>query len=208
VARVDTVSRRTPPAAGASPDPKLTTFVESDTSRWAGQISQLSPPPSIFLSALGTTRAQAGGLDNQYKLDLGLNIECAKAAREAGAKVYVLLSSNGANSSSIVPYSKLKGQCEEAAKELGFKHTVIVRPGLIVGQREESRPAEAALRFLASSFGKLHSSLKDSWAQDANVIAKASINAGLKALAGDAPAGSEKVWILEQADVLRLGREE
>ncbi|OKL55739.1 Protein fmp52-1, mitochondrial [Talaromyces atroroseus] len=198
----------TPAAAASSPNAKLTTFVESDTSRWAGQISQLSPPPSIFLSALGTTRSQAGGLENQYKLDLGLNIECAKAAREAGAKVYVLLSSSGANSSSMVPYVKLKGQCEEAAKELGFEHTVIVRPGLIVGQREESRPAEAALRFLASSFGKLHSSLKDSWAQDADVIAKAGISAGLKALAGDVPAGSEKVWILEQSDVLRLGREE
>lgn len=205
MARVDTVSRKTP---AADANVKLTTFVESDTSRWASEISKLNPPPTIFFSALGTTRAQAGGLENQYKLDLDLNIECAKAARDAGAKVYVLLSSTGANSSSMVPYSKMKGECEEAAKALGFEHTVILRPGLIVGQRKDSRPAEAVLRFLATSFGKVHSSLKDGWSQDADVIAKASINAGLKALAGDAPAGSEKVWTIEQADVLRLGRDE
>lgn len=208
VARVDTVSRRTPEAAAASPNVKLTTFIEPDSARWASQIAQLSPPPSIFTSALGTTRAQAGGIENQYKLDLDLNIECAKAARDAGAKVYVLISSSGANSTSMVPYVKLKGKCEEAAKELGFEHTIILRPGLIVGQREDSRPAEAVLRFVASSMGKLHSSLKDSWAQDANVIAKAAVTAGLKGLAGDVPAGSEKVWIVEQADIVRLARDE
>ncbi|CRG84511.1 Protein fmp52, mitochondrial [Talaromyces islandicus] len=208
IARVDTVSRRTPTAGGSSPQVKLTTFVETETSRWANQIAQLSPPPSLYISALGTTRASAGGLANQYKLDLDLNIECAKAAREAGAKVFVLVSSSGANPNSYIPYAKLKGECEEAAKELGFERTIIVRPGLIVGQREESRPAEAVLRFVASSFGKLHTSLKDPWAQDVDVIAKACVNAGLKGLDGDVPAGNEKVWLLEQADVIRLGRTE
>lgn len=187
---------------------KLTTFVETETSRWANQISQLSPPPSLYISALGTTRAQAGGLAEQHKLDFDLNIECAKAAREAGAKVFVLVSSSGANANSYIPYAKMKGECEEAAKELGFERTVIVRPGVIVGTREDSRPAEAVLRFVASSFGKLHSSLKDPWAQDADVIAKACVNAGLKALNGDVPAGSEKVWLLDQAEVVRLGRTE
>lgn len=160
------------------------------------------------MSALGTTRASAGGLANQYKLDLDLNMECAKAAREAGAKVFVLVSSSGANANSFVPYMKLKGECEEAAKNLGFERTVIVRPGVIVGQREESRPAEAVLRFFAGSVGKLHTAMKDSWAQDADVIAKACVNAGLKALAGDVPEGGEKVWVLEQADIVRLGRTE
>ncbi|KAH8704900.1 hypothetical protein BGW36DRAFT_366385 [Talaromyces proteolyticus] len=208
VARIDTISRRTPETAGTSPQVKLTTFIEKETSKWADQISRLSPPPSVYFSALGTTRALAGGLANQYKLDVDLNIECAKAAREAGAKVFVLVSSSGANPNSMVPYTKMKGECEEAAKKLDFDHTIIVRPGMIVGQREDSRPAEAVLRFVASSFGKLHTSLKDPWAQDADVIAKACVNAGLKALAGEAPGGSEKVWVLDQADVIRLGRTE
>jgi uncharacterized protein YbjT (DUF2867 family) len=209
VTRIDTVSRRTPAAAASAPQAKLTTFIEGDSSRWAAQLSALSPPPSILFSALGTTRAQAGGLANQYKLDLDLNIECAKAARDAGSKVYVLVSSSGANSNSMIPYSKLKGLVEEQAKALGFERTVLLRPGIITGgSREESRPAEAAFRFFASYAGKLHSSLVDGWSQDADVIAKASVNAGLKALAGDVPAGSEKVWVLDQADIVRLGRTE
>lgn len=156
---------------------------------------------------MGTTRSQAGGLENQYKVELDTNIECAKAARDAGAKVYVLVSSGSANSSSVIPYLKLKGEIEEAAKELGFEHTVFLRPGVITGQRGQTRPFEAVARFVASSAGRIHSSLKDGWAQDADDIAKAGIIAGLKALAGEAPVGSEKVWIIEQGEIARLVRE-
>ncbi|KAL1970070.1 hypothetical protein VTN77DRAFT_6475 [Rasamsonia byssochlamydoides] len=208
VARVDTISRRTPPIAASALQAKLTTFVDGDTSRWAAQVAALAPPPSILFSALGTTRAAAGGFENQYKLDHDLNLELARAARDTGTRVYVLISSSGANPSSVIPYVRMKGELEEAVKALGFEHTIILRPGLIAGQREESRPAEAVLRFVAGIAGKVHSSLKDGWAQDADVIAKAAVNAGLKALEGDIPAGSEKVWFLHGSDIIRLGQKE
>lgn len=158
------------------------------------------------MSSLGTTRAAAGGFDKQYKVDHDLNVEMARAAREAGAKVYVLVSSGGASKSSSIPYSRMKGEVEEETKALGFDRTVILRPGLISGTREESRPMEAAFRFLASGLGRIHSSLKDSWAQDADVIARAAMNAGLKALEGDVPSGSEKVWVLNGSDILKYGK--
>jgi uncharacterized protein YbjT (DUF2867 family) len=192
--------------AASAPQAKLTTFVEGDTSRWAAQVAALAPPPSIFFSSLGTTKGAAGGFENQYKLDHDLNLELARAARDAGSRVYVLISSSGANATSMIPYTRMKGELEEAVKGLGFEHTVILRPGLIAGQREESRPAEAVLRFFAGFAGKLHSSLKDSWAQEADVIGKAAVNAGLKALDGDVPQGSEKVWLLHGADIIRLGQ--
>jgi hypothetical protein len=47
--------------------------------------------------------------------------------------------------------------------------------------------------------------LKDGWAQDADVIARAAVNAGLKALAGDVPPGSEKVWVLGGSDIIKYG---
>ena len=119
----------------------------------------------------------------------------------------MLVSSGSANSYSVLPYLKLKGDIEQAAKELGFEHTVFLRPGVITGQRGQSRPLEAVARFVASSAGKIHSSLKDGWAQDADNIAKAGIIAGLKALAGEAPVGSEKVWVIEQGEIARLVRE-
>jgi len=48
--------------------------------------------------------------------------------------------------------------------------------------------------------------LKDPWSQDADVIAKAAISAGLKCLEGQAPAG--KVWEVSQKDIITLGRTE
>ncbi|KAJ9215074.1 hypothetical protein DTO166G4_3331 [Paecilomyces variotii] len=188
ISRIDSITRRTPPAASAAPPAKLTTIVDADTSRWASQLSSLTPPPSIFFSAFGTTRAAAGGFENQYKIEHGLNVEMARAARDAGVKVYVLISSSGASKTSSIPYSRMKG--------------------LISGQREESRPTEAVFRFIAGVAGKVHSALKDTWAQDSDVIAKAAVNAGLKALEGDVPSGNEKVWVLGGSDIIRLGRTE
>ncbi|KAL4885640.1 hypothetical protein BJY04DRAFT_180133 [Aspergillus karnatakaensis] len=207
VSRIDTISRRTPAPASTAPQAKLTTFVSDDTSKWASQLSSLTPPPSLFISSFATTRGAAGGFENQYKIEHDLNIELAKAAKEAGTKVYVLISSSGASTASNFAYPRMKGEIEEHVKELGFERTVILRPGLISGTREESRPMEAAARFVAGAFGKLHSGLKDGWAQDADVIGKAAVNAGLKALDGDVPAGSEKVWILHGADILKYGKE-
>jgi uncharacterized protein YbjT (DUF2867 family) len=102
-------------------------------------------------------------------------------------------------------YPKMKGELEESVKELGFEHTVILRPGLIVGSREESRPAEAVLRKIAGFAGMLGHAFADSWAQDADVIAKAAVASGLQALEGKV---TEKVWMVGQSDIVRLGRTE
>lgn len=119
-----------------------------------------------------------------------------------------MISSGGASKDSSIPYSRMKGEIEEEVKALGFERTVILRPGLIGGQRDESRPLEAAIRFIAAGVGKVHSSLKDGWAQDADVIGQAAVNAGLKALAGDVPAGSEKVWLICGSDIIKYGQKE
>jgi uncharacterized protein YbjT (DUF2867 family) len=182
--------------------------VNIDTSRWPAEVAALSPPPNIFISALGTTRSAAGGFQQQYKLEHGVNVELARAARDAGTRVYVLISSGGADKNSIFPYTRMKGEIEEDIKALGFEHTVLLQPGLIAGKREESRPLEAVLRFVAETAGKVHPVLKDSWIQDADVIGKAAVHSGFKALQGDVPVGCEKVWILDREDIIRLGRTE
>lgn len=80
-------------------------------------------------------------------------------------KVYVLISSGGANAKSMLAYPKMKGDLEDKVNELGFEHTVILRPGLIVGDRDESRPAEFVVRKIAGLAGMLGHAFKDSWAQ-------------------------------------------
>jgi len=203
VSSIEILARRSPPDLS---DPKVKQFVDKDTTTWASHLSSLSPPPSIIFSALATTRAAAGGFDKQYKLEHDLNIELAKAAKESGTKVYVLISSGGANPKSFFGYQKMKGEIEENIRALGFEHMIILRPGLIAGHREENRALEAAFRKVANIAGHINSTwLKDPWAQEADVIAKAAVNAGLKAVNGEA---KEKVWILGGKDIIKLGRTE
>ncbi|KAK0103425.1 Protein fmp52, mitochondrial [Cadophora gregata] len=200
VSTVYAIARRQP----ASTDAKLKPLVNKETSHWAASITNVTPPPAIFLSALGTTKVAAGSIEAQRKIDLDLNIEVAKAAKAAGVKIYVLVSTAGANSKSMIPYSKMKGELEESVKEIGFEHTIILRPGLLVGAREESRPAEAILRGVANCLGSVAHVLKDTWAQDAEVVGKAAVSAGLQALEG----GKPKVWEIGQSEIVRLGRTE
>jgi uncharacterized protein YbjT (DUF2867 family) len=99
-------------------------------------------------------------------------------------------------------YTKMKGELEEAIKALDFERTVILRPGLIVGGREDSRPLEFAIQCVAGVAGKFGNGFKDSWAQDAGIIARAAVAAGLQA------EKAEKVWMVGGSDIIRLGRTE
>ena len=186
----------------SSTSAKVHPLVSSDSSTWASLYPKAS---SIFFSALGTTRGAAGGVANQRKIDYDLNLELAKAAKEHGATTCVIVSSGGANPTSMLAYPKMKGELEEAVKQLGFEHTVILRPGLIVGQREDSRPPEFAFRKIAGWAGMVSNSLKDFWAQDSDVIAKAAVSAALQCHEGKV---QDKVWMLNQSDIVRLGRTE
>lgn len=162
----------------------------------------------MFLSGLGTTKKDAGGLENQRKIDYQLNFDLAKAAKDAGVKTYVLISSTGADSKSWFPYTQMKGQLEDDVIALGFERTVISRPGLIVGDRESKRLGEEQIQWIAKFAGRyLGSWAKDPWAQDASTIARAAIAAGLAE--GEDWKGNDKgVWVLSQADIVRLGKVE
>lgn len=102
----------------------------------------------------------------------------------------------------------MKGELEDAVKALDFDHCIVLRPGLIVGTREsyDSRAAELILRRMATFAGSMSGNrLKDFWAQDADVIAKAAVRAGLDCVEGRE---KDKFRILGQADIVRLGRTE
>ena len=100
----------------------------------------------------------------------------------------------------------MKAELEEAVKELGFPHTVIVKPGLLVGERKDSRPPEAVFRYVAKGMKKLGgAALTDWWAQDADVIAKAAVSAELACAKGKREKG---LWVVEQGEIVRLGRKE
>ncbi|KAI0395505.1 NAD(P)-binding protein [Xylariaceae sp. FL0594] len=201
---VFTISRRAP----KSESPKLNATIETDTTKWASQLAALSPLPSIVYSSLGTTRAQAGGIQNQWKIDHDLNVELAKAAKAAGVDTFVFVSGAGIRGflSGMVPYSKMKVGVEDTIKSLDFKQAIILRPGFLKGQREIPHDMAPALGALLRGIGAtLGQGVEDKFAQDGDVVARAAVKAALLAAEGKAPS---KYWILEQSDIVRLGRDE
>lgn len=97
-----------------------------------------------LFSALGTTIKKAGSQERQYTIDFTYQFETARIAAENGFSKYVLVSSAGANRSAKSFYPRLKGELDEAVKELSFETTVILRPSILKGDRSESRPMEKA----------------------------------------------------------------
>lgn len=108
---------------------------------------KLPQDPAIWtvdavICALGTTRKTAGSRDRFREVDHDYPLKIAKLAKAHGARTFVLNSAKGADMKSLFFYSRVKGETERDICELGFERTVLVRPGLINGQREQPRPME------------------------------------------------------------------
>lgn len=95
-----------------------------------------------LFSTLGTTLKRAGSKEAQYRVDFTYQFEAARAASRNAVDTYVLVSSAGANPSSRIFYSRMKGELEDAIKRLPFRRIVILRPSILVGERRERRMGE------------------------------------------------------------------
>lgn len=167
-AAVKTISRRLPPPQS----PKLEAIQEADTAKWSSSIAGLQPPLSVIFNAVGTTRAAAGGLQNQWKIDHDLCIANARAARDAGVQTYVFISSAGTRGivSRYLPYSKMKIGVEDSIQALDFEQAIVVRPGMILGRETPKAPLAEKI------VGSLHfvsPALQDSIGEDFAVVAAA-----------------------------------
>lgn len=103
---------------------------------------------------LGTTIARAGSQEAFRRVDHGYVVEAARLASEAGAEQFLVVSAVGADPDSRVFYNRVKGEMETAVKRFPFRALWILRPALLLGEREEfrlgERIAEIALRPLSS----------------------------------------------------------
>lgn len=127
---------------------------------------------------------------------------------------YVLISSaNASADSKWNAYVQMKGQLEEEVKKLGFEKTVIVRPGLILGDREKKRLGEEQAQWLVKGLRSLlPHGIVEKFAQDASVIARAAMRAGLedKVWEGRQLERTEggKVWVMAQHEIVELGTQQ
>jgi uncharacterized protein YbjT (DUF2867 family) len=91
---------------------------------------------------IGTTAKKTPDKTQYKKIDFGIPATAAKLARENQIPTFLVVSAMGANAKSGVFYNKTKGEMEQAVLSEKIKHTYILRPSIIGGNRHENRPME------------------------------------------------------------------
>ena len=104
---------------------------------------------SAAVCALGTTKAKAGTLEKFRLIDYVFPLAYARACHTSGVEAFAVVSSIGSSASSLFTYSKVKGEMERDMKAINFRSLTILRPGMIGGDRGESRLAESLALGLA-----------------------------------------------------------
>lgn len=143
----------------------------------------------IAYSCMGTTLKQAGSKENQYQVDFKYQYQFAKIAKKNGVKTFVLLSAYLANSKSKIFYTRMKGELEDALKQLNFESTIILQPG-ILDRGESDRTGEnlgLKLIQLLNSFGlfRKYKPMPVSVLAEKMIKLSKSNVAGLKTIAAD-----------------------
>ena len=130
--------------------------------------------PYSLVSCLGSTIKKAGSERAFVKIDRDLVTTFARAAKTSGTKHFLTVSSVMANVDASNLYLRTKGEIEELLQGAHFTRLDIIRPGLLLGERDEFRFGESLASFISpltdfllrGSFNKFRSI-------EAKVVAKA-----------------------------------
>lgn len=152
--------------------------------RWDEALDGLAV--EVAISTLGTTRKAAGSMAAFEAIDRHAVAAFARSAKAAGARQWMMVSSVGANPASRSAYLAVKGRAEADVLALGFDRSDIYRPGLLVGERKESRPAERLGIMLSPLINPL---LVGSLDRYRSIPAKA-VAAAMAAVAGELGSGT------------------
>ncbi|MFT5701467.1 MAG: hypothetical protein ACI8ZB_004362 [Desulforhopalus sp.] len=93
---------------------------------------------------LGTTIKKAGSQEAFKRIDYTLVVTVAELMQRQGAEQFLVISAMGADTSSKVFYNRTKGEMEVAIQGLGYPCIRIIRPSLLLGNRDEFRLGEKA----------------------------------------------------------------
>jgi uncharacterized protein YbjT (DUF2867 family) len=108
---------------------------------------------------LGTTIKSAGSQAAFRAVDFDAVLAVARLGIAQGATQLGVISAMGANHTSSVFYSRVKGEMEEAVQHLGYQSVSIVRPSFLAGDREVLAQAARPGEKIALSAMKLFSPL-------------------------------------------------
>lgn len=129
--------RRPIDIANAKLEKKIVDFNDSDSILVALSNS------NVVFCAIGSTMKKVKGDKEAYrKIDFEIPVKLARFCKMTGCGKFILVSSAGANAKSMNFYQRLKGETDEAVKEVGPKTIHIMRPSLLLGERKEFRLGE------------------------------------------------------------------
>ena len=115
---------------------------------WPATIDRIKP--DIAISCLGSTMKKAGSKAEFAAVDRDLVGTVASAAKAAGARQFIAISSTMADSSASSFYLKTKGEAEDLLRAQHFDRLDIIRPGLLRGERSNDNRLGESLAIAAS----------------------------------------------------------
>lgn len=102
---------------------------------------------------LGTTIRTAGSPEAFRKVDVEYPVTAARLGADAGADQFLVVSALGADPDSRIFYNRIKGEMESKLRRLPLQALWVLRPALLLGDRDETRlgeqVAESVLRPLS-----------------------------------------------------------
>lgn len=125
-----------------------------------GDVVQLENFKSDFTAdevycCIGTTKSKTKNQDAYRAIDFGIPVKAAQLAKENDIPFFAVISALGADENSSVFYNRTKGEMENAVIKNEIKHTYILRPSLIKGNRNETRFGEGIANILFSAMNLL-----------------------------------------------------
>ncbi len=125
---------------------------------------------------LGTTMKKAGNRETFYEVDHNMVFTIAKTGSLQGMNQLIFVSTIGADSRSLIYYLKVKGELEDDVSRLPYWAVHIMRPSVLLGHRDEQRPAEQLAGIVAKGLQRFSGSVIGDIAPiDADEVAKAMV---------------------------------
>ncbi|MEO6348437.1 MAG: NAD(P)H-binding protein [Aquaticitalea sp.] len=97
---------------------------------------------------IGTTKAKTSDKKTYTKIDFGIPVSAASLCKQNGIDNFVVISALGAKKKSKIFYNRTKGKMEAAVLDFNIKHTYILQPSFISGERDEQRFGESVMKFV------------------------------------------------------------
>lgn len=143
---------------------------------------------------LGSTRKKTPDLSNYRKVDHDYPLQLAQIALKNGIQQYHLVSALGADATSSNFYTKMKGETEEAIKQVGLPALHIYRPALLTGDRKEYRAGERIFTAIMRVIDPLLiGPLKKYQSIPAAMVARAMYNQSMKQMEGSFTYPSDQI---------------